>query len=64
MKNLPLYRDPTTDIFQDVKKRGFGIGLPVSILIDGNGCQLGHLAGPAEWDSDDAKALIRRAMAR
>jgi len=63
VKNLPLYRDPTTDIFQEVKKRGFGIGLPVSILVDGNGCQLGHLAGPAEWDSDDAKALIRKAVA-
>jgi thiol-disulfide isomerase/thioredoxin len=63
VKNLPLYRDPTTDVFQDVKKRGFGIGLPVSILVDRKGCLLGHLAGPAEWDSEDAKALIRQAMA-
>ena len=63
VKNLPLYRDPTTDIFQDLKTRGFGIGLPVSILVDRKGCLLGHLAGPAEWDSDDAKALIRKAMA-
>ena len=63
VKNLPLYRDPTTDIFQELKKRGFGIGLPVSILVDKSGCLLGHLAGPAEWDSDDAKALIRKAMA-
>ena len=63
VKNLPLYRDPSTDIFLNVKRRGFGIGLPVSILVDESGCLLGHLAGPAEWDSDDAKALIRKAMA-
>jgi thiol-disulfide isomerase/thioredoxin len=63
VKNLPLHRDPTTDIFQDIRKRGLGLGLPVTILVDENGCQLGHMAGPAEWDSDDAKALIRAAVA-
>ena len=62
VKNLPLYRDPTTDIFQAVKKRGLGLGLPVTILLDGSGCHLGHMAGPAEWDSDDAKALISAAV--
>ena len=40
-------------------ERGLGLGLPVTILVDESGCQLGHMAGPAEWDSDDAKALIR-----
>ncbi len=62
VKNLALHRDPTTDIFQDVKKRGLGLGLPVSILVDDAGCLLGHLAGPAEWDSEDAKALIAAAV--
>jgi thiol-disulfide isomerase/thioredoxin len=64
VSNLPLYSDPTTDIFQDVKKRGLGLGLPVSMLVDKTGCLLGHLAGPAEWDSEDAKALISAAIQR
>lgn len=64
VKNLPLYRDPTTDIFQEVRKRGLGIGLPVTILVDEKGCQLGHMAGPAEWASEDAKALIQAAVER
>jgi hypothetical protein len=62
VKNLPLHRDPTTDIFQAIRQRGLGLGLPVTILVDENGCQLGHMAGPAEWDSEDAKALISAAV--
>jgi len=38
--------------------------LPVTILIDRNGRELGRLSGPAEWDSDAAKALIRAALVR
>ena len=43
--------------------RAFGVReLPVTVLIDRNGRELGRLAGPAEWDSDAAKALIRAAL--
>jgi hypothetical protein len=28
------------------------------LLIDANGCEVGTLAGPAEWASDDAVKLI------
>ena len=45
----------------DATKAGLTIGLPVSVLIDGKGCMLGALSGPAAWESDDAKALIRAA---
>ena len=38
------------------------IGMPTTILIDKEGRELGRLAGPAEWDSDDAKTLIQAAM--
>jgi hypothetical protein len=37
------------------------IGLPTTLLVDGKGCEIGILEGPAEWDSDDAKALIKAA---
>jgi thiol-disulfide isomerase/thioredoxin len=35
------------------------IGLPATLLIDPEGREIGRLLGPAEWDSDDAKRLIR-----
>ncbi len=41
--------------------RGLALGLPTTLLVDGKGCEIGILEGPAEWDSDDAKALIRAA---
>jgi thiol-disulfide isomerase/thioredoxin len=60
--NLPLYTDPTTDIFEEVKQRGLAIGLPVTLLVDRSGCHLGHMNGPAEWDSSDGRALIEAAI--
>jgi thiol-disulfide isomerase/thioredoxin len=38
------------------------IGLPATLLIDAEGRELGRLLGPAEWDSEDAKHLIRSAV--
>jgi thiol-disulfide isomerase/thioredoxin len=59
--NLPFYSDPSGKLFQDLKRRGMAIGLPTTLLVDGEGCEIGILEGPAEWDSDDAKALIKAA---
>ena len=38
------------------------VGMPTTILIDKEGRELGRLAGPAEWDSEDAKKLIKAAL--
>jgi thiol-disulfide isomerase/thioredoxin len=62
VKNLPLYTDRTTEIFEGLKSRGLAIGLPVTVLLDRNGCRLGHINGPAVWDSDDGKRLIEAAL--
>jgi thiol-disulfide isomerase/thioredoxin len=59
--NLPFYADPSGKLFADLKRRGMAIGLPTTVLVDGKGCEIGILEGPAEWDSDDAKALIKAA---
>ena len=41
----------------------FGIrGLPTSAVIDRKGNVVGRIEGPAEWDSGQAKALIRHYM--
>jgi hypothetical protein len=38
------------------------IGLPVTVLLDRNGCHLGHMNGPAEWDSGDGRRLVDAAI--
>jgi hypothetical protein len=35
--------------------------MPTSILVDGQGCEIATIAGPAEWDSEDAVKLITAA---
>ena len=62
IKHLAYYEDPTTDVFQDLKRYGRSIiGLPATVLIGRDGCELGVLPGPAEWASEDALNLIRAA---
>jgi thiol-disulfide isomerase/thioredoxin len=61
VRNLGYYSDSSGDLFQALKQAGKVIGLPTTILIDGNGCELGTMAGPAQWDSDEAIALLKAA---
>jgi thiol-disulfide isomerase/thioredoxin len=62
IKHLGYFEDPSTNLFQDLKRYGRSIiGLPATVLIDRDGCELGVLPGPAEWASEDALALIRAA---
>ncbi|QFY61572.1 TlpA family protein disulfide reductase [Rhizobium grahamii] len=59
---LKLYRDNTIGVFNNLKKEGLAFGLPVTLLIDGKGCLISAMNGPAAWDSEDAKALIKGAV--
>lgn len=60
--HLPFYSESSGALFKDLKRRALAIGLPTTVLVDGKGCEIGVLEGPAEWDSEDAQALIRAAM--
>ncbi|MBX3532883.1 MAG: TlpA family protein disulfide reductase [Xanthobacteraceae bacterium] len=64
VKHLVYYEDPTTNVFQKLKGAGRAPGLPSTILVDRDGCELGFMPGPAEWASEDALALIRAAIAK
>lgn len=55
---LKLYLDPTARATSQLK----AVGLPATLLIDGQGREIGRLTGPAEWDSEDAKRLIQAAL--
>lgn len=59
---LKLYRDNTIEVFNNLKKEGLAFGLPVTLLVDGKGCLISAMNGPAAWDSEDAKALIKGAV--
>ena len=56
---LKLYIEPSTRILNDLQ----AMGLPVTVLVDRQGNEIGRLLGPAEWDSPEAVKLIEDAMA-
>ena len=57
---LARYYDP-----QNAAGMALGVtGLPTSVLVDKDGRELGRLTGDAEWDSDDAVALVKQAMGK
>lgn len=59
-KNLAYYADPKAEIFFQLKQSGQTLGLPTTFLIDGKGCQIGLMQGPANWDSSDGRTLVTR----
>lgn len=61
---LAYYGDPAAKTFQELKAAGKAFGMPTTLLIDPRGCELATLAGPAEWHSQDAQALISAALGR
>jgi thiol-disulfide isomerase/thioredoxin len=57
--NLPLYAEQKPfEIIERLKTSAVSAGLPASVLVDGTGCELAVLQGPAPWDSPDGHALI------
>ncbi|MGL4634783.1 MAG: thiol:disulfide interchange protein TlpA [Beijerinckiaceae bacterium] len=64
VSKLAYYTDPSAKIFQSLKAVDRAFGMPTTLLIDKNGCELGYLAGPAEWSSDDAVKLVQGALGR
>ncbi|HWB45369.1 MAG TPA: TlpA disulfide reductase family protein [Hyphomicrobiaceae bacterium] len=54
-EGLKAYADPTARLSATLR----AVGLPATLLLDPKGREVGRLLGPAEWDSEDAKRLIR-----
>jgi thiol-disulfide isomerase/thioredoxin len=61
---LAYYADNSAKVFQDLKAIGKAFGMPTTLIVDPNGCELATLAGPAEWASDDAIKLVSAALGR
>jgi thiol-disulfide isomerase/thioredoxin len=62
LTRLDYFSDQKAKVFQDLKQIGRALGMPTSVLVDAQGCEIGTIAGPAEWNSDDAVKLIKAAV--
>ncbi|MBI0139538.1 TlpA family protein disulfide reductase [Bartonella sp. W8125] len=60
--NIVFYRDQSMDVFNEVRKQGLAVGLPITMLIDKNGCLLGSYNGSAPWSNADSEKLMKAAM--
>ena len=58
IKNLDLYIDSTGEIPVALSLNAEGI--PATLLINPNGETAGHLLGPAEWDTPNMVAFLKR----
>jgi thiol-disulfide isomerase/thioredoxin len=54
ISHLAIYQDPKARASRELGAPG----LPTTIVLDRAGQEVGRLLGPAEWDSDEAFALI------
>ena len=55
LESLSVFLDPQGKALKPFRVRG----MPTSYIIDHRGRIAGELMGPAEWDTDEAKALMR-----
>ncbi|UGV28363.1 TlpA family protein disulfide reductase [Rhodopseudomonas boonkerdii] len=62
LTRLDYFTDASAKVFQELKGVGRALGMPTSVLIDGKGCEIATIAGPAEWASEDAVKLIKAAV--
>jgi thiol-disulfide isomerase/thioredoxin len=57
-KTLTRYADPSGDAFETMRRAGRALGLPVTLIIDKDGCEVAAVEGGAKWDSVEAKVLV------
>jgi len=58
LEQLPVYLDPAGDV-----RHAFGVdAIPVTILIDRGGREIGRFLGPVPWDGPAARRLIDKLL--
>ena len=58
VKSLARYLDSSGDSFETLHNDGKALGLPVTLVIDKDGCEVAAVEGGARWDSAEAQALV------
>jgi thiol-disulfide isomerase/thioredoxin len=59
--HLAYYSDDSAHVYEDLKTAGKAFGMPTTVLVDHTGCEIGNMAGPAEWSSADGVNLVSAA---
>ena len=62
VKALAHNTDSSFALFRTLQTMGLARGLPTTLLVDRDGCEMGVMAGPAEWDGKAARGLIEAAV--
>jgi thiol-disulfide isomerase/thioredoxin len=60
--HLRYFSDSSAHVFEDLKTAGKAFGMPTTLIVDRAGCEIGDMAGPAEWASDDGVKLLSAAI--
>jgi thiol-disulfide isomerase/thioredoxin len=60
--HLAYYSDDSAHVYEDLKTAGKAFGMPTTVLLDHSGCEIGNMAGPAEWASADGLKLVNAAV--
>lgn len=60
VRNLAIYIDNSGKAARELG----AVGLPVTLLIDREGRELGRLMGPAEWDAPEIVEFLRRVVSQ
>jgi thiol-disulfide isomerase/thioredoxin len=63
VKHLAYYVDQSAKAFTELKMAGKAFGMPTTLFLDPSGCEIGEMAGPAEWNSADGVKLVSAAIA-
>ena len=64
LTRLGYFNDQKAKVFQELKAIGRALGMPTSVLVDAEGCEIGTMAGAAERASGDAVKLLTAALER
>jgi len=55
IRNLGIYVDKSGNTVRQLR----GLGLPMTLLVDRGGYEIGRIIGPAEWDTPQIADLLR-----
>lgn len=64
VESLTFYQDSSNGLLKDLRKVSRATGLPTTILINEEGCEVGTMYGPAHWASGEAKTLIQSVLGK
>jgi thiol-disulfide isomerase/thioredoxin len=60
--HLAYFTDDSAQVFETLKEAGKAFGMPTTLIVGPNGCEIANMAGPAEWASDDGMKLVSAAI--